>query len=299
MRAVFRLAILILIILTGCNFKTSTRSTSNFETNFSLINIFENTLTSMITSPHPDIPPIDLDNNNLLDNITEFCISPRKAGTLEEDKAVDFLVSKMSEYGYNTTIQAFNTYEKNMSEIWGISSLEDYFYKFTGDDNASYQSKNVIVTNSVEGAEKTLYLTAHYDTEKNIHGIRDNGSGVTVLLEIALQLRNRNLPINITFVFLGAEECGLQGSTNFVAQLSQIEIDNALGCINIDTVGSTEDTKVSLWTCNSEINALSLQMDKLHHFAKKNTLYSDHMGSKGGNSLKNYCLLIMVLILLY
>lgn len=148
---VFMLTILLLFIFTGCNVKTNTNITTNFESGIFPLNTRENSLPLTIASPQLDISQIDLDNNQLLDNITDFCSSPRKSGTPEEDQAVDFLVSKMSEYGYQSTTQIFNTYEKNMSEIWGGSSLNDYFYKFTGDDNACYRSKNIIATKSVEG----------------------------------------------------------------------------------------------------------------------------------------------------
>ena len=76
------------------------------------------------------------------------------------------------------------------------------------------------------------------------HGADDNASGTSALLEIGekLMLHKSELKRSVLFVAFGAEEQGLLGSKNFVANpvvsLSQIKL-----IINMDMVGRLNDAK--------------------------------------------------------
>lgn len=109
-------------------------------------------------------------------------------------------------------------------------------------------------------SEQIIYFVAHYDkTDANpltfislmlnglldtfisptysSDGALDNGSGVSVVLELA---HNRSLKDNYytyRFLFVGSEETGLRGSRAHVSSLTPEEIAAIKFAVNIDTVG--------------------------------------------------------------
>jgi hypothetical protein len=227
-----------------------------------------------------EIKNITVEDNELYDNLKILCESPRIYNSDGEKRASEYLMKKLSEYGYQTKIQEFPVYKKSFDDFLSPSSVWQFFYKFTGNDNRIGTGKNIIATTTIPDGKKTLYITAHYDTTADTNGIRDNGSGVVTVMEISRQLQGINLPINVEFILFSGEEAGLQGSTYFVSQLTQEEKNNSLGCINIDVVGqqgdSEGDSEVALKTYLSQINVLSLLMDKYHKFAHTRSEASDH-----------------------
>ena len=74
----------------------------------------------------------------------------------------------------------------------------------------------------VQNPDESIVLGAHHDTTPDSFGANDNGAGVAVLLETARLLAGLNEAMGvrpgrtIRFVSFGAEEQGLQGSTEFV-----------------------------------------------------------------------------------
>jgi hypothetical protein len=220
-----------------------------------------------------EIKDVTVDDNELYDNLKILCESPRKYNTDGEKRASEYLINKLTEYGYQTNIQEFPVYHKKGEDWLFAQSIQGYF-------NQNYEKigigKNIIATTANPDGKKTLYITAHYDTTKDTNGIRDNGSGVVVVMEIARQLQGISLPINVEFILFSAEEAGLQGSTYFVSQLTQEEKNNILGSINIDVVGQNEDNEVVLKTYLAQINILSLLMDKYHKIAHARSEASDH-----------------------
>lgn len=221
------------------------------------------------------IDNVSLDNNELLDNIKELCKSPRKYNTDGERRTIDFLVDKMTNYGYIIKTQEFNVYKKTAEDLY--CTTWEYFHKQQNDQDYLGKSKNVIASINNSNMKKTLYITAHYDTSSKTNGIMDNASGVAVAMEIARQLYNKSLPVNIEFVFFGAEEAGLQGSAYFVSQLTQEEKNNTLGCINIDVVGGKGDNKIEIKTYSAQITVMSILINQLHEFSNSGHNASDHV----------------------
>lgn len=223
-----------------------------------------------------DIKDVNLEDNELYENLKILCESPRIYNTDGERRASEYLIKKLSEYGYQTKTQEFPVYKKEFDDFLTASSIWKYFYKFTGNDDSIGTGKNIIATKENTDGKRTLYITAHYDTTDTTGAI-DNGSGVVVALEITRQLQALNLPLNIEVIFFSAEEFGLQGSTYFVSQLSTEEKENALGCINIDLVGQNQDDcEVILKTYLAQINVLSLLMDGYYQFQHGRGEASDH-----------------------
>lgn len=109
--------------------------------------------------------------------------------------------------------------------------------------NQSITSQNVVVTHEGTGnTGRTLYVGAHYDSATqypnyiDLQGLDDNASGSGVLSELVSHFNGVNTADTIKFVAFGSEEGGLQGSKAFVESLTQDEIDNAIGMINLDSL---------------------------------------------------------------
>lgn len=107
----------------------------------------------------------------------------------------------------------------------------------------SINSQNVVFTHKgTQNTGRTLYVGAHYDSATQypnyvkLEGLDDNASGSGVLSELIYHFNGVNTADTIKFVAFGSEEGGLQGSKAFVASLSQDEIDNAIGMINLDSL---------------------------------------------------------------
>jgi hypothetical protein len=221
------------------------------------------------------IKNINTEDNELLSNLEELSKSPRKFDTEGEKRALSFLVDKMTEYGYQTQTQEFSVYHLGRDWIYP-ASRQAYFEQNREEAKKFGTGKNVLATAVNPEGKKTLYITAHYDTTEDTNGIRDNGSGVVVAMEIARQLQGISLPVNVEFIFFSAEEAGLQGSAYFVSRLTREEKEHAIGCINIDVVGQKGDYEVILKTYQGQINILSVIMDEFHEFRHSWSLASDH-----------------------
>jgi Zn-dependent M28 family amino/carboxypeptidase len=81
---------------------------------------------------------------------------------------------------------------------------------------------------------------AHLDSRLEGPGINDNGSGSATILEIAetFAAQGRDARNKLRFMWYGAEELNLLGSTFYVNDLSQDEQDQIMAMVNFDMVGS-------------------------------------------------------------
>lgn len=110
---------------------------------------------------------------------------------------------------------------------------------FVGDP-ASSTTTNVIAQTKSGSAEDTVMIGAHLDSVVQGPGINDNGSGSATVLEIALQMAKleEKPSSRVRFAFWGAEEIGLLGSTHYVENLEDDELDSISAYLNFDMVGS-------------------------------------------------------------
>jgi Zn-dependent M28 family amino/carboxypeptidase len=100
-------------------------------------------------------------------------------------------------------------------------------------------SENVIAEKRGLNDDNVVMAGAHLDSVPAGPGINDNGSGSAALLEIAQNLANHR-PVNtLRFAWWGAEELGLIGSTQWVAQRSPEELDEIALYLNFDMIGSS------------------------------------------------------------
>ncbi|MEQ9315253.1 MAG: M20/M25/M40 family metallo-hydrolase [Henriciella sp.] len=92
---------------------------------------------------------------------------------------------------------------------------------------------------------KALVMTAHYDhlgikDGEIFNGADDNASGVAALLETIAWFQKNPPENHIIFAFFDAEEGGIVGSAQFLAQLSEGERGNIALNLNLDMVARAD-----------------------------------------------------------
>lgn len=155
----------------------------------------------------------------------------RIAGSQKEKEMAVFILDTLLEGGYkkeNIKIQNFRI-DENSAPAQAVEKENAYS---GGVSNG--ESNNIEVIKKGK-SKSTILVGAHYDSV-GTHGVVDNGSGVSVVLENALRMEKTESPYTIKYVFFGAEEIGMYGSRFYVDQLSQKERDAILLMINVDCV---------------------------------------------------------------
>jgi len=101
-------------------------------------------------------------------------------------------------------------------------------------------TRNVIAETPDGDPNRVVVVGAHLDSVTRGPGINDNGSGSATILEVAEQFaaQGREARNKLRFMWYGAEEFGLIGSTFYVNSLSQAERDRIELMLNFDMVGS-------------------------------------------------------------
>ncbi|HNW70078.1 MAG TPA: M28 family peptidase [Bacteroidales bacterium] len=123
---------------------------------------------------------------------------------------------------------------------WLISKYQAYGYTDIVQDNFTYVSNTL--TNVVVTKTGTLYpntfviVSGHYDTSSGT-GTNDNGSGVSILLEIARLLANISTEYSVRFINFSGEEAGLRGSKHYADDIAEAQGMDIRLVFNIDEVG--------------------------------------------------------------
>ncbi len=102
----------------------------------------------------------------------------------------------------------------------------------------TYPTSNVIAETPEGDPDNVIVVGAHLDSVGPGPGINDNGSGSATILEIAEQIRKVKPRNKVRFIWFGAEEHGLLGSTAYVDSLPKSERDKIAAMLNFDMVGS-------------------------------------------------------------
>jgi Zn-dependent M28 family amino/carboxypeptidase len=97
-------------------------------------------------------------------------------------------------------------------------------------------TQNVIAETDGGDGENLIVIGAHLDSVPAGPGINDDGSGTSLILELAKALSRFSTKLKVRFAWWGAEENGLWGSRHYVNNLSTEEIDNLLLYLNFDMV---------------------------------------------------------------
>lgn len=159
-------------------------------------------------------------------------LSHRRAGSDREKDTARFLVMALEAMGYSREqiqLQHF-AFDQDPSLPVEMEPLTDQLLDY----GETEKSQNILLT--VPGkSDRVIVVGAHYDS-MDTHGVDDNGSGVSLLLESALGWAGKECPYTIRYIFFGAEEVGMEGSQYYVKSLSQEEQDKILCMVNVDTV---------------------------------------------------------------
>ena len=105
-------------------------------------------------------------------------------------------------------------------------------------DFVTRHSFNVIAELAGRNDDNVVMAGAHLDSVPAGPGINDNGSGSAALLEVAQAMSKLRPENTVRFAWWGAEELGLIGSTQWVHDQSQAELDRIALYLNFDMIGS-------------------------------------------------------------
>ncbi|GAA3694394.1 M28 family metallopeptidase [Terrabacter ginsenosidimutans] len=97
---------------------------------------------------------------------------------------------------------------------------------------------NVLAELPGKNTKNVVMAGAHLDSVNAGPGINDNGSGSAALVELAENLSKVKPQNTIRLAWWGAEESNLVGSTYYVNNLSQAELDRIALYLNFDMIGS-------------------------------------------------------------
>ena len=94
-----------------------------------------------------------------------------------------------------------------------------------------------VVANIKGKSKRRIVFTAHYDSTSLSKGSWDNASGSVGLMKIAEHFMKNKPYHNLTFIWCGAEERGLNGSKAYIKKHEK-ELGDIDLCINLDMIGA-------------------------------------------------------------
>ena len=171
---------------------------------------------------------------NINGYLTEFAtLGVKKTGTVANNNAFTWLKNKYISFGY------------------ADSEISENAFTYSGNS-----TKNLIITKTGTTYPNTFIIVCgHYDTIAG-PGVNDNGSGVSVILEMARILKNIPTEYSIKFINFTGEEQGLLGSQNYVntvVNAANPKMDIKL-VFNIDQVGGVAGQINNTITCERDLS---------------------------------------------
>lgn len=196
------------------------------------------------TMQNNDNSNIQMSKENMVNTIKEISLNPRPINS-EQIKNVELYIKEIfGNMGYNDIkCQEFKYNDENNEDAIRRSSQPDVYLSPTANEtNADGTGYNIIITKtSKEKNAKTLLISAHYDSLGNSYGANDNGSGISIVIELARVLKDIELPYNVQFIFFSGGEKFMLGSRYFVNNLPEEEREKFIGLINIDSVAEKSE----------------------------------------------------------
>ena len=166
--------------------------------------------------------PYPLQADRIREDTEYLCnvIGPRVAGTAKETEACDWLQEQLEELGFSAES---GTLER--------TSFEGY---------PGVYSENLIATCNPDNEGPIFCVMAHYDTVETTPGARDNTASVATLLELARYLgtEREDLGAQVRLLFLGSEENGYHGATDYVENLTPEENARHLAAYNMENTSA-------------------------------------------------------------
>jgi hypothetical protein len=140
---------------------------------------------------------------------------------------------------------------KNKYSSYGYTAAQMQEFTFT---NNGFVCKNLVLTKLGTTYPNTyVIICGHYDTITG-KGTNDNGSGTSILLEVARLLQNIPTEYSIKFINFSGEEDGLIGSQHFVSTVVNGTTPkmNIKLVFNIDEVGGRAGMVNNTITCERD-----------------------------------------------
>lgn len=167
---------------------------------------------------------------NITNNLTEFeGLGVKRRGTAALQNTLNWLKDKYLSYGYTA------------------GQMVEDSYSYSG-----YTCKNLVLTKIGTVHPNTyVILCGHYDTIAGT-GTNDNGSGTSIILEVARLLQNIPTEYSIKFINFSGEEDGLRGSQHYVTSVvnaTNPKMDIKV-VFNIDEVGGVAGMNNDTITCD-------------------------------------------------
>ncbi|MFC4162169.1 M28 family peptidase [Epilithonimonas zeae] len=158
-----------------------------------------------------------ISQTNINSYLQEFeALGVKRTGTTQNTNAFNWIKNKYTSFGYSTS----DFFEHS----WTANGLS---------------SKNFIVTKTgTLYPNKFVIVCGHFDSI-NGPGTNDNGSGTSIILEIARILKDVPTEYSIKFIHFSGEEQGLLGSSRYVSQIvngTSPKMDIKV-VVNLDQVG--------------------------------------------------------------
>ena len=172
--------------------------------------------------------------NNINSYLTEFAtFGVKTTGSTNNNNAFNWLKNKYLAFGYTAAQISENAFTYNGAT-----------------------TKNLILTKTgTKYPNIFVIVCGHYDTIAG-PGVNDNGSGTSVILEMARILKDVPTEYSIKFINFTGEEQGLRGSQNYVntvVNATNPKMDIKV-VFNIDQVGGVAGEVNNTITCERDTN---------------------------------------------
>ncbi|GAB3478830.1 M28 family peptidase [Nocardiopsis coralliicola] len=157
------------------------------------------------------------------------------SGATDDPEDTDVFAGTLGELGDIPAIGTSHAVGAELAEAEGAE------VQLSVDASVTEEESYNIIADAEGGADdNAVVVGAHLDSVADGAGINDNASGSGALLETALQFPNLpEKPKNkVRFAWWGTEEEGLVGSTEYVASLSEAELEDLGLYLNFDMIGS-------------------------------------------------------------
>lgn len=171
---------------------------------------------------------------NINTNLQEFeALGVKRTGTTQNTNAFNWIKNKYTSFGYTT------------------SNFQEHSWTSNG-----VSSKNLIVTKTgTLYPNKFVIVCGHFDSI-NGPGTNDNGSGTSIILELARILKDVPTDYSIKFIHFSGEEQGLLGSSRYVSQIvngTSPKMDIKV-VVNLDQVGGLATKANTKIYCDKDLS---------------------------------------------
>lgn len=158
-----------------------------------------------------------ISQNNINTYLQEFeALGVKRTGSVQNTNAFNWIKNKYTTFGYTT------------------ANFHEHSWTANG-----FSSKNLIVTKTgTLYPNKFVIVCGHFDSI-NGPGTNDNGSGTSIILELARILKDVPTEYSIKFIHFSGEEQGLLGSSRYVSEIvngTSPKMDIKV-VVNLDQVG--------------------------------------------------------------